>query len=172
MIGLKGIILFTIISLGINLFSCRTGGRCEEPITVNQGAVVITFRDAVTGQYLYLRNNSFYNIDSLEIFDPAAKELHLSNILNTEQTAPFAQYWNISFNIYNDTTDLASFSSELCKNYFIKYNSSETDTLKICFKSRRTECGSDFESLKVFYRDSLIGWTTGGATLGLTINKN
>ncbi len=83
------------------------------------------------------------------------------------------EYWDLSFgNIYNQTTDANSFNSEICKNYVVKYKYNGTDTIKACFKAKTTECGSVFETLKVYYKGQLVGSVTDNTGISITINKN
>lgn len=152
--------------------SCVKTRRCELPLNVNQSAISIIFKDSVSGKYIYTENNSLYNKDSIKIFDPQGTSLFLLFAHNQLPDAPVT-FWIINFgNIYNQQTDKNSFNNEICKNYIISYTSHEFDTLKVCFKSKETKCGSVFESLKVYYKNQLISTTKNNTGSTITILKN
>ena len=152
--------------------SCIKTPKCELPLNVNKSAISVIFKDSLSGKYLYTENNSLYNKDSIEIFDPNGNSLFLlfaRNQLPNTSTA----FWIINFgNIYIQQTDAGSFNTELCKNYIIKYAYNEFDTVQVCFKSKETKCGSVFESLKVFYKGQLISTTINNTHSTITITKN
>ncbi len=153
-------ILYIIIT-GIILTgsSCRKGGKCEEPFNVNQSEIVVTFKDQATGKYLYSEINPLYNKDSLKVFEPNGNNLIILKVLRINTTT-LVEYWDLSFgNIYNQQTDGAAFDSEICKTFLVKYKYNETDTIKACFKAKKTECGSVFETLKVYHNGLLLGPT-------------
>ena len=71
--------------------------------------------------------------------------------------------------LYNSNYDETSFSTEKCKDFIIKYNYIQSDTVKVCFKSKKTECGSVFETLKVYYKGQEILNTTNETATEITI---
>lgn len=153
--------------------SCRKGGNCEEPNDITIASeIVVTFKDGATGRYLYEVISPLYNKDSLKVFDENANSLIILKKTNTDVNTNI-QYWDLSFgNIYNPQTDGASFNTEVCRNFLVKYTYTETDTLKVCFKARRTDCGSVFDPIKVFHKGQLIGTETGQSGLVVTVIKN
>jgi len=162
-----GFIIITLFSFG----SCRKGGRCEQAPNVNQSEIVVAFKDKTTGRYLYAEVSPLYNKDSLKVFDENGNSLILLYALNQIPNTS-SRYWDISFgNIYNSQTDGNSFNSELCKNFIVKYKYNETDTIKACFKSKKTECGSVFETLKVFHKGLLVGSVSSKTGINIIINK-
>ena len=165
-------LLVTLISLSIFGYGCRKGGRCETPLNVNQSEAVVTFKDINSGNYLYREVGPVYNIDSLKILDENNQSLILLKDLDLIPNSS-SRYWSVSFGpIYNTQTDAESFNSELCKDYVVKYSYNETDTLKICFKSKKTRCGSVFETLKVYQKEKLIGTETNNTGILVTILKD
>lgn len=166
-LAILGCIIITLFVFS----SCRKGGKCEHAPNVNQSEVVVVFKDKQTGKYLYTEVSPLYNIDSLKIYDENNNRLiilyDLDLIPNTS-----SRYWGISFgNIYNSQTDQGSFNSEICRNFIVKYKYNETDTIKTCFNSRRTRCGSVFETLKVYHRGLLVGSGSNTTGFSVTINK-
>jgi hypothetical protein len=78
----------------------------------------------------------------------------------------------ISFGtLYDNRTDQSSFDSELCKNYIIKYSYNEVDTVQTCFKSKKTKCGSVFETLKVYHKGQLLASVRNTAVTQITLIK-
>ncbi len=162
-----GIIFITFFSFG----SCRKGGKCEQALNVNQSEIVVAFKDKNSGNYLYAEVNPSYNKDSIRVYDENNNNLVLLFALNQIPNTN-SRYSDISFgNIYNPQTDANSFNSELCKNFIVKYKYNETDTIKACFKSMKTECGSVFETLKVFYKGMLVGSVSSKTGINVIINK-
>lgn len=157
---------------GIIMLSCRTGGECEEPLDVRVSSIETSFIDQSSGKYIYSNLNPIYNKDSLKIVDPFGKELLLLRSLRTASTAPYEQYWDINFgNLYDANTDEQSFSSEICKNYIVRYTYNESDTIQVCFKSKRTNCGSVFEHLDIYQKNQRIGHFTNTTAAQATILK-
>jgi hypothetical protein len=68
--------------------------------------------------------------------------------------------------------DANSFNTEICKNYIIKYSYNEFDTVQVCFKSKNTECGSVFETLKIYQRGLLLDSVKNTTDTEITIIKN
>ncbi len=170
---LHSLTLLLLIFLILIFSSCRKGGKCEEAFDISRASeVVVTFKDAVTGKYLYEVISPLYNKDSLKVFDEGANSLIILKKTNTDINTNI-QYWNLSFgNIYNSRTDASSFNSEVCRNFIVKYTYNEIDTLKVCFKARKTDCGSVFDPIKVFHKGQLIGTETGQSGLVVTVIKN
>jgi len=153
--------------------SCgKSEGKCDLVDDIyRSSSVQVTFKDAATGKYLYEEAFPLYNKDSLKIFDEQGNRLI---ILSKENRDPVTNvgYWELNFgNIYNPQTDAASFNTELCKNYIVKYKYNETDTIKVCFKAVRTECGALFDPIKVYHKGQLRGTEYGTAYLLVTVIK-
>ena len=169
---LYNVTLAVIIITLFSFSSCRKGGKCEQAPNVNQSEIVVAYKDKQSGKYLYTEVNPLYNKDSLKVYDENNNNLVLLFVLNTIPNTS-SRYWEISFgNIFNSQTDASSFNSEICKNFIVKYKYNETDTVKACFKSKRTECGSVFETLKVYHKSVLIGSTSNTTGINVTINKD
>jgi len=170
---MKSIYYIIIIAIVIILTgnSCKKGGRCEEPEDVNQSSIVVAFKDNTTGRYLYSEVNPLYNKDSLKVFDPSGNSLVIRSALNQIPNTS-SRYFDVSFgNIYDQQTDGAAFSSEVCKTFLVKYRFNETDSIKACFTAKKTKCGSVFENLKVYYKGMLVGSVTNTAGVVVIINK-
>jgi hypothetical protein len=147
-----------VILANLTITSCKKGEECEGAFNINQSEVVVKFIDKATGKYLYSEINPMYNKDSLKVYDPHGTSLiilsALDQIPNTNN-----RYYVLSFgNIFNPSSDSTSFNSEICKDYTIMYSPTETDTVRVCFKSKQTKCGSVFETLNVYQKSQLISF--------------
>ena len=154
--------------------SCiKSEGKCDLVDDIyRSSSVQVTFKDGTTGKYLYEVNAPLYNKDSLKIFDENGNNIIISSQQNRDPITNVA-YWEQSLGpIYNSQTDAASFNAELCKNLVVKYKYNETDTIKVCFKAIRTECGALFEPIKAFYKGQLLGTEYKTAYLLVTVIKN
>lgn len=153
--------------------SCKSEGPCELVENINQwSSVQVTFKDGATGKYLYEVNAPLYNKDSLKVFDENGNSLIILSKQNRDPNTNIG-FWELSFgDIYKSQTDAASFNTELCKNYIVKYKYNETDTIKVCFKAIRNECGALFSPIKVFHKGQLIGTEYGTQYLLVTAIKN
>jgi len=167
-------ILFVLTFLTIlTLSSCRKGGKCEEAPNVNQSGIVVAFKDRQTGRYLYSEVNPLYNKDSLRVYDGNGNRLVILSLLSSAPDNPnIGIHWLSFGNIFNSQTDQSSFNTEICKNFILKYKYNETDTIKACFKSKKTECGSVFEILKAYYKGQLVGSISNTTFVRVTINKD
>lgn len=160
--------LFAVVSAS----SCRTGGRCELPLNVNQSEIVVAFKDQATGKYLYSESNPLYNKDSIRVFDESGNSLFLLSQLDVIPNTN-SRFWRISFGpLYNQQTDAAAFDAELCRSFIIKYNHTETDTVKACFKAKKTKCGSVFETLQVYHKDQLVGFINNNTGISIIVTKH
>jgi hypothetical protein len=164
------LIFITVLSFA----SCnKKGVKCDVPYNVNQSEIVVVFKEQATGRYLYYEFHPLYNKDSLKVLDENGKSLVLLSALNLIPNTS-SRYWDISFgSLYDPTMDARSFDAEICKLYTIKYRYNESDTLKVCYKSKEARCnGSVFETLKVYHHGQLIGSITDNTGLVVTLNKN
>ena len=166
------VLLATLVVLRSS--SCiKSERKCDLVEDINRSSSVqVTFKDGTTGKYLYEDSPfTLYNKDSLKIFDENGNS-HI--ILSAKRSDPITNigYWELSFGfIYNFQTDASSFNTELCKNYIVKYKYNETDTIKVCFKAVRTECGALFDPIKVYHKGQLRGTENRTAYLLVTVIK-
>ncbi len=169
---MKKIIFLFFILLPVIIFSCRKGGRCEESLRVTQSEINVSFKDKTTGRYLYEEINALYNRDSLKVFDPSGNSLVILSALNQIPNTS-NRYFVLSFgNIYDQRTDESSFNAELCKDFIVQYKYNEKDTIRACFKSKTTKCGSVFETLKVYNKGQLLATETNDNFSSITVIKN
>ncbi|MEO5944733.1 MAG: hypothetical protein ABIP30_13400 [Ferruginibacter sp.] len=155
----------------ILITSCTKTRECELPLNISQSSIQTIFKDGITGKYLYAESNPLYNKDSLKIFDQNNNELFLlysTNLIPGTSSA----YYEINFGpLYIETSDENSFNSEICKSFYVQYNSKEKDTIITCFKSKKTKCGSVFETLKVYNKQQLLSNEINTTTSIITITK-
>ena len=156
----------------VSFSSCfKSRPDCEEPMYVENSSIIVSFKDK-DGKYMYDNLFPTYNKDSLRVIDEHG---NLIRLLFGSEVVPGTTHSYTTIDIgpvYNAQTDMASFSSEVCKKFYIWYNKNEKDTIKACFISKNLKCGSVFESLKVYHRDSLLAKASNTAFITLTLTKN
>ena len=60
--------------------------------------------------------------------------------------------------IYNEATDQAVFTSQVCKDFVFRYTFKELDTLKVCFNAKPDgNCGNEFHVVSVVYNGQNLG---------------
>jgi|LakMenEpi03Aug12_release.lakeMendotaPanAssembly.Ray.scaffolds.fasta_scaffold84336_1 hypothetical protein len=160
-------ILFGILILN----SCKKTKECEEPLDVRQSFLLLSFKNN-NGTYIHSEVNPLFSKDSLKVKDENgifySVVPQLNSIPNTS-----SRYWEFDIGpTYNPNTDASSFDNTLCKNFIIFYNYNTTDTIKTCFKSTKTECGSVFTNLQVFNKGLIVGEATNTITTKCLITKN
>jgi hypothetical protein len=169
---MKYILVLALLIFLISFQSCiKAGGKCEEPLFITNSGLTIDFKDS-SGKYLYSGINPTYNKDSLKVWEEATNN-YLS-VLSTQGNIPnsYSGYWRMDFGpLYNSQTDAVSYDREICKKFILEYRVGERDTITSCYKSKKTECGSVFETLKVYYKGGLIGERTNDVGMNLTITK-
>ena len=160
------------VLISSQISSCRKGGRCELPLNVKQSEIVVTFKNT-NGRYLYTEFNPLCNKDSLKVFDSAGNSLVILRLLRSAPDNPSLGIYVLSFgNIYDQQTDAVSFNSELCKDFIVQYNYNDRDTIKECFKSEVTKCGSVFETLKVYNKGQLLTTIFNNTFADIVVIKN
>jgi hypothetical protein len=147
--------------------------ECEEPIDIRYNSSIgVIFKDKATNRYLYSVVNPLYSKDSITISPLPGNPLNLIKGL-VNDTATNESYWGINFgNIYDSQTDSSSFVNELCKNYIVRYSYDNTDTIKVCFKSIYTKCGSLFQTLRIYHNNELVLSQPNTPYVTITILKN
>ena len=150
----------TCILIGAYVFvaaSCiKKGGRCEEVPTIENSSITLHITDSATGEYIYQEFQSPYNKDSFKVRDPQGNDLLILSLLD-KIPGTLNNYYYMDFGPLFDTgLDEDSFERDVCKKYIIYYSANETDSLDICFRSRKEKCGAVFSSLKVYHHDQLI----------------
>ncbi|RLD83984.1 MAG: hypothetical protein DRJ10_02355 [Bacteroidetes bacterium] len=138
---MRRIILLIAITILIN--SCKDKCRYVDPPSIC----------GVELEFEILNNadkNIFiedYTIDSLQIFG----ELNDSIVFTINKTDKTFQ-----FEIFDCWKEDGRFNNSIIKNFFLKFNSIEIDTISFDFKpiDPATECGgTDFDFLKIIYKD-------------------
>ena len=163
---------FFLIFLGLIIFiSCKKPAECEEPLDLGQSYLLLSFKD-INGKYIHSDVNPLFSKDSLKVKDENgifySTGSQLALIPNTSSL-----YWEFDIGpIYNPNTDASSFDNTLCKNYIIFYKYNLADTIRACFKSSKTKCGSVFSSLKVFNKGQLVGEANNTIATKCLITKN
>lgn len=165
----KFLLLFLITYTSQN---CKKQRKCESPLNVNQSSLEVIFKDKMSDKYLYAEANPLYNKDSLKIFDANGNQLFLLYSLR-EIPNTSSRYWRINFGpLYNSQTDMSSFNTDICKKFIVKYSINQLDTIEACFKSKETDCGSFFETLKIYNKGILISTESNQTDSQITILKN
>lgn len=147
----------------------KSSGPCEEPDFVTNSEVVLTIKDA-SGRYVYAEVAPLYPKDSLKVFTQEGEHLLLLSQLNVIPNSSM-RYYEISFGPLYNRRDAASFSREICKNFIVQYRAQERDTLSVCFTSRNTGCGSEFETLKVYHKGRELAQESNTVAAHVTLIK-
>lgn len=167
---MKRINYIVAILCGLVLMSsrCYKDGDCR-PGNVNGSKIYLDIKDKTTGRFLYSENNSLYPLDSLQIADLSGNPLTFFDYLRSNRYDE--NNLGIQLKIYNSQTDANSFSTELCKDIVLKYKYNETDTIKACFKSETTECGSQFDKLAIYHKGKLLNTIYDKQDISITLIK-
>lgn len=148
----------------------KSGGPCEEPYFVEDSVLGITFKDA-SGKYLYSEVSPLYPKDSLKVFNQEGEQLLLFSHLNVIPNSVM-RYHEIEFGpLYRKSSDEASFSQEVCKNFIVQYRHTEKDTLSVCFKAEKKKCGSEFETLRVYHKGKELANLSSGVAAQIILIK-
>lgn len=164
---LCGLMLWLLLTGGTACF--KSGGPCEEPNFVTNSEVVLTIKDAA-GRYVYAEVAPLYPKDSLKVFNQDGEQLLLLSQLNLIPNS-FMRYYQVSFGPLYGRRDEASFSREICKNFIVQYRAQERDTLSVCYRSRNTGCGSEFETLTVYHKGRELAQETNTVAAHVTLVK-
>ena len=152
------LIFFIVI---IPFFSCNK--VCDETPSSKVAGFSIDFFDVPTNNYLYPKYPPLipgYNKDSLVIVDDIGRFFKLRQIQNQHPDNPIYKYYRINLGpIYYEQTDQNSFTQEITRKFYIRYNQKERDTLVCVFKNKRTKCHEEFEFIKFYYRGELVSQT-------------
>ena len=86
-----------------------------------------------------------YPIDSFRVFFKGQRYDDFSSHKN---------YGSVTLKgIYNEATDQAVFTSQVCKDFVFRYTFKEIDTIKVCFNAKPDgKCKNDFHVVNVFYK--------------------
>ncbi len=154
---------FTIASFD----NCISGGPCEEPLPIGMSGITFNFKDAATGKILYMAEEPLYNIDSLKITGLNGDSTNMYKTTMQKNNIPY--YWYAGIYLIKDASTLdGSVDTEVCKEYIIQYSFDESDTIKVCFKSKYTQCTSVLETVKVYNKNVLLA--SGKNTTGLEVD--
>lgn len=136
-------LLFGILLL---LISQNCKKKCHgEPVTAETSNFNFNIVDKDTGKDIFLSN--VYSIDSFKILDENQNKLL------------FEIRWDSSIVItpvlmYGVDDD--AYINKKCKNYYLKFNFNDIDTLTLCFRAGYSECKSfRFEEFEAYYNGKL-----------------
>ena len=137
----KSFILFVIavISTAGLFSSCR---KCQGAVDINYSGAIIDFIDSATGKFIYTQTNSLYQKDNLRILDEAGNSVPIKSILSLND-----YHWQLEIAFYNPQLDPLPFGG-LCKKFTIQYSPVETDTLTMCFRAAKSDCGTVFATVE------------------------
>ncbi len=157
---IKKIICMSIL-LSSFMACTKSSGTCEGADIVELTAVKFLFKDSMTNRFMYTEVFSLYKKDSLKFFSSNGDLLSdVSSQLAINPDSAFSnsrRIHEIQLNdIFDNRIDSSSFVQELCKDIIIQHLWNVKDTVRICFKSKRTECGSQQEYLRIFYRGKML----------------
>jgi hypothetical protein len=164
------LIIILLTSLVI-FIGCKKTTECEEPLDVMQSFLLLSFKD-INGIYIHAEANPQFSKDSLKVKDENGRFYSVvpqTNLIPNTSSG----YWEFDVGpIYNPNTDAASFDNTICKNFIVFYKYNVTDTIRTCFKSSKTKCGSVFANLQVFNKGQLVGEANNTIATKCLITKN
>jgi hypothetical protein len=121
---------------------------CEEPLNVVQDLFSFIIRDKSNTQIVILGDQfSHYDTDSIKLCNG---DLSINTSFKIIGDGPY-------FNFINFPTDSISYEKKISKRFFLALDESDVDTIETEFKLYYIEeCFvTQFESLKIYYNDSL-----------------
>ena len=121
---------------------------CEEALNVVQDLFSFAIKDKNNPQIAIVGGLfNQYNIDSIRLLN---EDLTLNISFRIESS-------RLYFNYINFPSDSIAYDNKIFKRYFLRLDESDTDTIETEFKLEYIEkCFvTQFESLKVYYNDSL-----------------
>lgn len=141
--------LWGLILTGLN--GCDSD--CEYDIETGDDGIAFAIIDKNSGEYLFQESNLTYHIDTFKIFDQNHVQLGEYDY-GYFRDGSYGYRFSI-FNIYDDTIDPDPLKQEVCKQYYLYLNYTDTDTLETCFTAKSNGCVY-FDKFKVFYNGSLV----------------
>jgi hypothetical protein len=159
----KNILCTTVIVLC--LVACKSTGTCEGADKVELTAIKFLFKDSMTNRFMYTEVLSLYKKDSLKFFSINGDRLYdVNSKIAVNPDSAFSNsrgIHEIQLNdIFDSRTDSVAFNQELCKDIIIQHLWNVRDTIKVCFKSARIDCGSQQAYLRVFYKGKMLANVT------------
>lgn len=144
-IELKSIGHFAVLLITFNIYLLEGCMPCEEFFGIEDRST-ISFDIKDKNRFIF----DVYSIDSFRVY--------LDN-KNFEAYSTSQQYGSISLDkVYNEDTDQAAFTSQVCKEFVFRYTYTEMDIVKICFVAKpEGNCGNEFYVKNVFYNGKDLG---------------
>ncbi len=158
-------ILYLSILLSSFVACKKSSSPCEGADIVELTAIKFLFKDSMTNRFMYTEVFSLYKKDSLKFYSINNNRLYdVNSKLAINPDSAFSNsggIYQIQLNeIFDSRTDSVAFNQELCKDIIIQHLWNVRDTIRVCFKSKRTECGSQQEYLRVFYKGKMLANVT------------
>ena len=126
---------------------------CEHGIELRDDSFNFALLDKNTGEYLFKESKLTYHVDTFKIFDQNHVQLGEYDY-DYFRDGSYGYRFSI-IDIYDDTIDPDPQKQEVCKQYYLYLNYTDTDTLETCFTARRDGC-LYFDRFEVFYNDALV----------------
>ncbi len=153
------------------------GFRCVKPCHHVKGlasaSLTVNFFHQSNNEYFYPSDywTSPFSKDSLMISDSQGYILRHSYSLNESPVNPLKKFYVIGLGpIFDIQLDKNAFNVESTKFIYIKYNHNTSDTLKLVFKAKKTECADAYDYLKVYRQNNLIASTSDDTGIVFTLN--
>lgn len=144
----NSLLCYLVIPIFFFIGCGKPGGKCETPDRLESSEIVLEFKNS-EDRYLYDKFDPIYEKEEFKVFDEKQQPLViLYNSTSAGNTSTV--YYTLSFGpLFNPQTGADSFNKDVCKKYYLHFNENESDSLEVCFKARKTACGSVFDYLKV-----------------------
>lgn len=143
--------------------------RCEDALPFKGAAANLTFVDQ-SGEYIYTPENSKFDYNNFSVTDTSGRTIDTwtNPVL---MVSPPDTFNVISFLLFQFDEEVYAFSGELCKTYFVQYNSADTDTITVCYSAKHTSCDIEFESVRLLVNGSSLVQQSHSQSIDATIVK-
>lgn len=171
--NLKTYLLIFTIAILSNLKCTKP---CQDLNGLERSVMLIYPYNLATNSYLYLENESLslFKRDSLKIINEDGRRFPLvSFLLQSDPRDALKRFYSIKISpAFLIPDDNNAFNAERTRKIYLSYNYNTVDTLTLIFKARKTKCDkSEYEYLKVFYKNNLIASIQNKITIDFTLNR-
>jgi len=164
---------FFSFGLAIIISSCVK--PCEDYGGLEQSVMVIYPFNQSMGNYLYPEDETLspFKKDSLQVFNENGVKFNFVSFpKQSDPRNPLKLFYSVTVApafIIPDDND--AFNAEKSRKIYLKYNYNTIDTLTLVFKAKKTKCDkSEYEYLKIFYRNNLIASIDYQNAIDFTLN--
>ncbi len=170
---MKYLIIIFLIFFASLFNSCTK--PCQDYGGLEQSVMIIYPFNLSTGNYIYPDNEalSIFKKDSLQVINEnGVRFVMVSFPGQSDPRNSLRGFYSVSiapaFIIPDDNN---AFNVEKKRKIYLKYNYNTIDTLSLVFKAKKNKCEqSEYEYLKIFYRNNLIAFIDYQNSIDFTLN--